>query len=72
MKNFKLSAIIYECCSIFADSTLKLSLLERLEIMETKLTFSLDGSAAGLTTNSVVQASTLMLFIMFLNFFLFE
>ncbi|KAF8794629.1 Calmodulin-binding transcription activator 1 like protein [Argiope bruennichi] len=37
------------------DSTLKLSLLERLEIMETKLTFSLDSSAAGLTTNSVVQ-----------------
>ncbi|XP_071039433.1 calmodulin-binding transcription activator 2 isoform X4 [Parasteatoda tepidariorum] len=37
------------------DSTLKLSLLERLEIMETKLTFSLDGASAGLTTNSVVQ-----------------
>ncbi|GFV24831.1 calmodulin-binding transcription activator 1 [Trichonephila clavipes] len=37
------------------DSTLKLSLLERLEIMETKLTFSLDSSSAGLTTNSVVQ-----------------
>lgn len=35
--------------------------------METKLTFSLDGSAAGLTTNSVVQVSTLMLSIMFLN-----
>ncbi|PRD35183.1 UNVERIFIED_CONTAM: Calmodulin-binding transcription activator 2 [Trichonephila clavipes] len=37
------------------NSTLKLSLLERLEIMETKLTFSLDSSSAGLTTNSVVQ-----------------
>lgn len=59
----KLSADIYDCYSVFADSTLKLSLLERLEIMETKLTFSLDGSAAGLTTNSVVQVSTFMLYV---------